>query len=98
MPPRLSEVLMRCGTADRSEQRSNRIRVTPPLRIVSVSVAWPVPAAVWQLASILFCVANMLGAACAYLVPDAAVPWNLYALKIAQTQLAMKPILFFSTK
>ena len=31
-------------------------------------------------------------------MPDAAVPWNLYALKIAQTQLAMKPILFFSTK
>jgi hypothetical protein len=28
-------------------------------------------------------------------VPDAAVPWNLYGLKIAETQLAMKPILFF---
>ena len=38
--------------------------VTPPLRILFVP-AWPVPAAVWQLAAMLFCVANKLGVACA---------------------------------
>jgi hypothetical protein len=37
----------------------------PPLRILSSPVAWLVPVAVWQLASIPFSVANKLGGACA---------------------------------
>jgi hypothetical protein len=31
-------------------------------------------------------------------VPDAAVPWNLYGLKIAETQSALKTDPAFSTK
>ena len=55
---------MRCVT-DRSECRSDRIGITLPLPILSVPVAWPVLAVVWQLAAMLFCVANKLGVACA---------------------------------
>jgi hypothetical protein len=86
---------MRRVTADRSKRRSERIRISPPLRILSAPVASPVPAALWQLGAILFCVADKLGVACACFLPEAAVPWNLYGLKIAGTQSALKPILFF---
>jgi hypothetical protein len=89
---------MRCLTADRSKRRSELIRITPRLRILSALVASPVPVALWQLGAIPFCVANKLGVACAYFLPEAAVPWNLYGLKIAETQSALKPILFFQRR
>ena len=41
------------------------IMFTPMLRILSVPVAWLGPAAVWQLAAMLFCVANKLRVVCA---------------------------------
>jgi hypothetical protein len=63
-------------------------------RILSVPVA--LPAALQQNAALRFCAARKPFVACASLVPDAAVPWNLYGLKIAQTQLALKAILFLS--
>jgi hypothetical protein len=40
----------------------------------------------------------MLFVACVSLGPCAAVPWNLYGLKIVETQSALKPILLFSTQ
>jgi hypothetical protein len=52
-------------------------------------------AALWQLAAMPFCVADKLAVACASSVPGAAVPWKLYGLKIAETQSALKPIVFF---
>ena len=69
--------------------------VTPLLPALSVPVASPVRAAPRQFAAMHFCVANKPHVACACFVPGAVVPWNLYGLKIAETQLAMKPILFF---
>jgi hypothetical protein len=72
--------------------------VTPLLRILSVPVASPIPAALRQLAVMLFCVADKRGVVCASLVPGAAVPWNLYGLKIAETQSALKTDPPFSTK
>jgi hypothetical protein len=69
--------------------------VTPPPRTLFVPVASLVPAALLRLAAMPFYVANKLGVACAWFVPCAAVPWNLYGLKIVETQRALKPILPF---
>ena len=71
------------------------IMFTPMLRILSVPVALLGLAALRQLAVMPFCVANTPRVVCASLVPGAAVPWNVYRLKIAETQSALKPILFF---
>jgi hypothetical protein len=67
--------------------------VTPLLQTLSVPVASPAPAALRQLVAMRSCVANTLFVACASFVPGAAVPWNLYGLKMAETQSALKPIL-----
>jgi len=69
--------------------------VTPLLPALSVPVASPVRAAPRQFAAMHFCVANKPHVACACFVPGAVVPWNLYGLKIAETQSALKPIVFF---
>ena len=66
--------------------------VTPPPRTLSVPVASPLLAALLRLAAMPFCVANKLGVACAWFVPCAAVPWNLYGLKIPETQSASNRI------
>ena len=68
------------------------IMFTPMLGILSVPVALLGPAALRQLAVMPFCVANTPRVVCASLVPGAAVPWNVYRLKIAETQSALKPI------
>jgi hypothetical protein len=62
------------------------------LRILSLPVALLGPAALRQLAVMPFCVANTPRVVCASLVLGAAVPWNVYRLKIAETQSALKPI------
>jgi hypothetical protein len=67
------------------------------LRTLSVAVVSPVSAAPQPLAAMLFCAANRLFVACALFVPGAAVPWNLYGLKIAETQSALKLILPFQS-
>jgi len=64
----------------------------PPVQILSVAVALQGPAALRQLAVMPFCVANTPRVVCASLVPGAAVPWNVYRLKMAETQSALKPI------
>ena len=69
--------------------------VIPPPRTLSVSVASPLPAALRRLGAMPFCVANKPHVACACFVPGAVVPWNLYGLKIVETQWALKPILPF---
>ena len=69
--------------------------VTPKPRVLFVLVASPVPAALRQLAAMPFCVADKLPGACVWLVPCAAVPWNLYGLKIVETQSASKPVVPF---
>jgi hypothetical protein len=66
------------------------IRITQLLPALSVPVAWTVlPAPPRQFAPISFCVANKPLVACACVVPGAVVPWNLYGLKIAETQSAL---------
>ena len=55
--------------------------VTPLLRTLSVP-AVSVPAALRQFAGTPFYVANKLGVACVWSLPCAAVPLNLYGLKI----------------
>jgi hypothetical protein len=65
------------------------------LRTPSVVVS-QAPAALLQLVPMPSCVANTLFAACASRVSDAAVPWNLYGLKIRETQSALKTILLFN--
>jgi hypothetical protein len=42
------------------------------------------------------CAADRLLAACASHVPGVAVPWNLYGLKITETQSAFQTIAFFT--
>ena len=69
--------------------------VTLLLPALSVPVASPVRAAPREFAAMHFCVANKPHVACACFVPGAVVPWNLYGLKIAETQSALKPIVFF---
>jgi hypothetical protein len=70
--------------------------LTPTLRVLSVAIASPAPAALRQLAAMPSCVANKPRVASASLVPGAAVPWNLYGLKIRETQSALKSNLLFS--
>jgi hypothetical protein len=60
--------------------------ITPMLQSLSVAAASPPLAALRQLAVKPFCVANKPYVACASLVPGAAVPWDLYGLKITETQ------------
>jgi hypothetical protein len=72
--------------------RCNRGKTIPQRRIPSVPAAWLAPAEWRQLAPQPFFVANKLPAVSASLVPCAAVPWNLYRLKIRETQSASKPI------
>jgi hypothetical protein len=57
--------------------------------IPSVQAAWVALGASRQLVALPFCVANKLLAVCVSLGPGAAVPWNLYRLKIAETQSAL---------
>src|SRR5215831_256012 len=66
--------------------------LTPPVQILSVPVALLGPAALRQLGVMPFCVANTPRVVCASLVLGAAVPWNVYRLKIAETQSASKLI------
>jgi hypothetical protein len=51
-----------------------------------------------QLAELHSCVANTLFAACASFVPGASGPWNLYRLKIAETQSALQLIVLFQRR
>jgi hypothetical protein len=71
--------------------------VTSTLWVLSAPAVWLGSVGSQRLAATRSYVVNMLFVACVSLVPCAAVPWNLYGLKIAETQSALKPILLFST-
>jgi hypothetical protein len=70
--------------------------ITPLLRIPSVPAFSLALAAPEQFAPLLFSAANKPLAVCAWRVLGAAVPWNLYRLKIRETQSALKTILLFN--
>ena len=69
--------------------------LTPQLPTLSVPIASLAAAVPRQLGAMPFFFANMPGVACASFVPDAVVPWNLYGLKIQETQSGLKRIVRF---
>ena len=71
--------------------------VTSTLRVLSAAAVWLRSVGSQRLAALRSYVVDMLFVACVSLGLCAAVPWNLYRLKIAETQSALKTDPAFST-